>query len=160
MRYFEDCIVGHRRELGSYTFTRERIVAFAERYDPQPFHLDEEAGRRSLFGGLAASGWHTASVWMKMAVENGDREATEARARGESLPELGPSPGIRNLRWPRPVLADDTLTFFTEVASKRESASRPAWGLVFVLNTAVDQRGELALSFEGSAFHPRRTPGT
>ena len=62
MRYFDDVVIGTRRELGSYTFTAERIKAFAAKYDPQAFHLDEEAGRKSLFGGLAASGWHTASA--------------------------------------------------------------------------------------------------
>jgi acyl dehydratase len=156
VQYFEDTIIGARRELGSYTFTAERITTFARQFDPQAFHLDEEAGRKSLFGGLAASGWHTASVWMKTAIDFGQREFAERTARGEDVAIGGPSPGFKNLRWPKPVLAGDTVTYFTEVKSKRLSASRPAWGLVFVLNTGINQRGELVLSFDGSAFVPRR----
>ena len=136
MQYFDDVVIGTRRELGCYTFTAERIKAFAAKYDPQAFHLDEEAGRKSLFGGLAASGWHTASAWMRAAVDSGSR----AKADGDALAG-GPSPGFKNLRWPKPVLAGDTITFFTEVKSKRASATRPQWGLIFVLNTGENQIG-------------------
>ena len=153
MRYFDDVVIGTRRELGSYTFTAERIKAFAAKYDPQAFHLDEEAGRKSLFGGLAASGWHTASAWMRAAVDSGSRERA---ADGDDALAGGPSPGFKNLRWPKPVLAGDTITFFTEVKSKRASATRPEWGLIFVLNTGENQRGELVFSFDGSAFVARR----
>jgi acyl dehydratase len=152
MQYFDDVVIGTRRELGSYTFTAERIKAFAVKYDPQAFHLDEEAGRRSLFGGLAASGWHTASAWMRAAVDSGSR----MKADGDDALAGGPSPGFKNLRWPKPVLAGDTVTFFTEVMSKRASATRPQWGLIFVLNTGENQRGELVFSFDGSAFVARR----
>ena len=155
MRYFEDVVIGTRRELGSYTFTAERIKAFAAKYDPQAFHLDEEAGRKSLFGGLAASGWHTASAWMRAAVDSGSRERS-AKADGDDALAGGPSPGFKNLRWPKPVLAGDTITFFTEVKSKRASVTRPQWGLIFVLNTGENQRGELVFSFDGSAFVARR----
>jgi acyl dehydratase len=150
VQYFEDIVIGARQQLGAYQFTADNIKAFAARYDPQAFHLDEAAGRRSLFGGLAASGWHTASAWMKTAVEYGQRAA------GDDITVGGASPGFKNLKWPHPVLVGDTVTYFTEVVSKRESASRPDWGLVFVLNTGVNQRGELVLSFDGSAFVPRR----
>jgi len=153
MRYFEDVAIGTRRELGSYTFTAERIKAFAAKYDPQAFHLDEEAGRKSLFGGLAASGWHTASAWMRAAVDSGSRARS---ADADDALAGGPSPGFKNLRWPKPVLAGDTITFFTEVKSKRASVTRPQWGLIFVLNTGENQRGELVFSFDGSAFVPRR----
>jgi acyl dehydratase len=147
---FEDIVIGARQQLGAYTFTADNIKAFARKYDPQAFHLDEEAGRRSLFGALAASGWHTTSAWMKTAVEYGQRDA------GSAITVGGASPGFKNLKWPKPVLAGDTVTYFTEVVSKRESVTRPAWGLVFVLNTGLNQRGELVLSFDGSAFVPRR----
>jgi acyl dehydratase len=86
MRYLEDIQIGMRRELGSFTFTAEAIKAFAEQFDPQPFHLDEEVGRKSLFGGLAASGWHVASVCMKLLVADGQRAKAEAEARGEAPP--------------------------------------------------------------------------
>ena len=159
MQYFEDTVIGARRELGSYTFTAERIKAFAGKFDPQPFHLDEEAGRKSLFGGLAASGWHTAAAWMRTAIDYREREIAAAQARGADIAIGGPSPGFRNLKWPKPVLAGDTITYFTEVKAKRLSVSRPEWGLIFVLNTGVNQTGALVFSFDGSAFVPRRPTG-
>jgi acyl dehydratase len=173
MRYFEDIVIGTRRELGTYTFTAERIKAFASKYDPQPFHLDEEAGRKSLFGGLAASGWHTAAAWMRTAIDSGSRRSGAAKADAAKADAAkadaakpdddamvgGPSPGFKNLKWPKPVLAGDTITFFTEVKSKRASVTRPQWGLIFVLNTGENQRGELVFSFDGSAFVARRPAG-
>src|SRR5262245_37962944 len=142
MRFFEDVAVGQRRELGSFTFTAEAIKAFAAQFDPQRFHLDEEEGRRSLFGGLAASGWHVGSVCMKLLVADTQRRAKEALARGEEVATLGPSPGFRELRWIRPVLAGDTISFASEVASLRTSASRPAWGILEARNSGTNQRGE------------------
>jgi acyl dehydratase len=156
MSYFEDIVIGARHQLGSYTFTAERIKAFAGKYDPQPFHLNEEAGRNSLFGGLAASGWHTAAVCMRVGVDSRRRAAVAAQARGDDVVSGGPSPGFKNLKWPKPVLAGDTVTFFSEVTSKRATVTRPQWGLVFVLNTGENQRGELVFSFEASAFVARR----
>jgi acyl dehydratase len=156
VQYFEDIVIGARREIGSYTFTAERIKAFARKYDPQAFHLDEEAGRQSLLGGLAASGWHTAAACMRVGVDSRARESAAAKARGDDPPVGGPSPGFKNLRWPKPVLAGDTVTFFSEVTSKRPSVSRPQWGLVFFRNTGVNQRGELVFAFDGSGFVARR----
>src|SRR3981189_2936069 len=102
MRFFEDIEVGQRRELGSFTFTAELIKKFAVQFDPQRFHLDEEEGRNSLFGGLAASGWHVGSVCMKLLVADGQRQAQEAAAHGEPVAVWGPSPGFRELRWGKP----------------------------------------------------------
>jgi acyl dehydratase len=156
MHFFEDIEIGQRRELGSFTFTAEDIKRFARQFDPQRFHLSEEEGRNSLFGGLAASGWHVASVCMKMIVANGQREAREAAARGETVAIWGPSPGFRELRWLKPVLAGDTLSFASVVETKRASDSRPQWGIVQIRNSGINQRGELAYSFLGAAFVPRR----
>src|SRR5271170_3521382 len=103
MHFFEDVKVGQRRELGAFTFTAEAIKSFAAQFDPQAFHLDEEAGRKSLFGGLAASGWHVGSVCMKLLVADGQRQASEMVARGEKVEVWGPSPGFRELRWIRSV---------------------------------------------------------
>ena len=147
--YFEDIEVGARRELGSYTFTADEIKRFAAQFDPQPFHLDEEAAKRSHFGGLAASGWHTASVFMKLQ----SRMINEV---GADVRMSGPSPGYRNLRWLKPVLAGDTITYSTEVVRKRELATRPEWGIVFSHVTAVNQRGELVFEFEGSVMFARK----
>ena len=158
MHFFEDFAVGQRRELGSFTFTAEAIKAFAAQFDPQRFHLDEEEGRKSLFGGLAASGWHVGSVCMRLLVLDGQRQAGEALARGEEVATLGPSPGFRELRWIRPVLAGDIISFASEVASHRTSESRPAWGIIEARNTGTNQRGELVFSILATAFVPRRNP--
>jgi acyl dehydratase len=156
MHFFEELEIGRRRELGSFTFTAENIKKFAAQFDPQRFHLDEEEGRKSLFGGLAASGWHVGSVCMKLLVANGQRQIQEAIARGEKIAVWGPSPGFRDLRWLKPVLAGDTITYATEVASKRTSEKRPEWGIVEARNTGTNQRGELAFSLLATAFVPRR----
>jgi len=156
MRFFEDIEVGQRRELGSFTFTADLIKKFASQYDPQRFHLDEEEGRKSLFGGLAASGWHVGSVCMKLLVADGQRQAREAAARGEAVAVWGPSPGFRDLRWLKPVLAGDTITFATEVESLRTSEKRPEWGILQARNTGINQRGELVFSLLATAFVPRR----
>jgi acyl dehydratase len=156
MNFFEDLEIGARREIGSFTFTTEAIKKFAAEFDPQRFHLDEEEGRKSLFGGLAASGWHVGSVCMKLLVANGQRQMQEAVARGEEIAVWGPSPGFRDLRWLKPVLAGDTITYATEVASKRTSEKRPEWGIVEARNTGTNQRGELAFSLLATAFVPRR----
>jgi acyl dehydratase len=158
MHFFEEIEIGRRRELGSFTFTAEAIKQFAAQFDPQRFHLDEEEGRKSLFGGLAASGWHVGSVCMKLLVANGQRQIQEAIARGEKVAVWGPSPGFRDLRWLKPVLAGDTITYATEVASKRASEKRPEWGIVEARNTGTNQRGELAFSLLATAFVPRRSP--
>jgi acyl dehydratase len=156
MRFFEDIEIGQRREVGSFTFTADLIKKFAGQFDPQRFHLDEEEGRKSLFGGLAASGWHVGSVCMKLLVADGQRQAKEASARGEEIAVWGPSPGFRELRWIKPVLAGDTISFASEVESLRSSDSRPEWGILQARNTGTNQRGELVFSFLASAFVPRR----
>ena len=105
MSYFEDVAIGSRREFGSFTFTADEIKRFARKYDPQRFHMSEEEGRKSLFGGLAASGWHVASVYMKLFIADVQRTDSDAAARGEEVAVGGPSPGFRELRWIKPVLA-------------------------------------------------------
>jgi acyl dehydratase len=159
MWFFEDINIGRRREVGSFTFTADEIKRFAAKYDPQRFHLSEEEGRNSLFGGLAASGWHVACVCMKLIVTSSQQRAREAAARGETVAAGGPSPGFRELRWIKPVMAGDTVSFTSEVESKRTSEKRPEWGIVQIRNTGTNQRGEVVFSFLGTAFVPRRRPG-
>lgn len=156
MRFFEDMEVGQRRDVGSFTFTADGIKKFAAQFDPQRFHLDEDEGRKSLFGGLAASGWHVGSVCMKLLVADGQRQAREAAERGEKIAIWGPSPGFRELRWIRPVLAGDTVSFTSEVESLRTSEKRPEWGIVQARHTGANQRGELVYSLLATAFVPRR----
>jgi acyl dehydratase len=157
MRFFEEMAVGERREVGSFTFTADAIKRFAAQFDPQSFHLDEEAGRNSLFGGLAASGWHVGSVCMKLLVADTQRQSAEAVARGEEVAIWGPSPGFRDLRWIKPVLAGDTISFASEIVGLRPSGTRPEWGIVEGRHTGTNQRGELVYSILATAFVPRRT---
>src|SRR4030081_1830262 len=156
MGFFEDIEIGQRRELGSFTFTADGIKKFAAQFDPQRFHLDEEEGRKSLFGGLGASGWYVGSVLMTLLVADGQRQAREAAARGEKVAIWGPSPGFRELRWVRPVLAGDTISFASEVESMRSSSSRPEWGVLEGRNTGPNQGGELLFSILPYYFVPRR----
>ena len=159
MKFWDDIAVGERTKLGQHTFTTDGIKSFARRFDPQPFHLDEAAASRSHFGALCASGWHTASVWMRLMVEDTNREDQAMRARGESVAALGPSPGFRELKWLKPVYVDDTITYFTEVLDKRPSNSRPQWGLMSIFNSGVNQKGDMVISFISTAFVERRQAG-
>ncbi|MFV0280554.1 MAG: MaoC family dehydratase [Rhodoblastus sp.] len=149
--YLEDLQVGAYNELGSETFTRENIVAFASQFDPQSFHLDEELAKTTHFGGLAASGWQTACLWMRSAMARRAAVQAQARAEGIETPEGGPSPGFLNLRWPKPVMLGDTVTYTTQIIDKR-ATSKPGWGLAFHHNTGVNQRGERVFEFRGSGF--------
>ena len=153
-RYFDELAIGDSYELGSLVFTPQEIVAFARSFDPQPFHMDEEAARKSSFGSLCASGWHTAAGWMAAMVSH--RRRQEAMLAPSAAPRLGPSPGFKNLRWLKPVYAGDRITYHSAVADKRPSFSRPDWGLFFHHNTGVNQKGETVLSFEGCVFLERK----
>jgi len=156
MKFFEDVVVGERFEVGRHTFTTDNIKAFARRFDPQLFHLDEAAAARSHFGALCASGWHTAAVWMRLMVEHQRSEDDARRVRGEPVAVLGPSPGFRELKWLKPVYVGDTITYSTEVIETRASSSRPDWGLMTIRNTGVNQKGEPVISFISVAFVERR----
>ena len=156
--YFEDIPVGVTRELGAYMFTRESIVAFAGEYDPQNFHLDEEAGAKSIYGAMTASGWQTTSVWLRLLVDERNREADMMRFRGERPARYGPSPGFENLRWIKPVFAGDTVRFTTRIEEKRDSKSRPQVGLAIFQNQGSNQQGELVFSLVSKMFVERREP--
>jgi acyl dehydratase len=150
--YLDEIAVGRVVELGSHHFTKEAIIAFARKYDPQPFHLDEEAGRSGPLGVLSASGWHTAAAWMKCYVATNQAAEADLRAAGREPAVNGPSPGFTNLRWIKPVAPGDTITYRCTVTGKRELNSRPGWGLLFSLNEGFNQRGELVFSFEGKVM--------
>ncbi len=98
-------------DIGNHTFEREEIIAFAEQFDPQRFHLDEEAAKDSLFGALCASGWHVVSIWMRLNVAHRKFELARLTGVSENAIVFGPSPGIRNLRWRHPVFPGDTIRF-------------------------------------------------
>jgi len=158
MKFFEEISVGDRIELGSYTFTAQDIKSFARRFDPQLFHVDEDAAARSHFGALCASGWHTAVIWMRLMVDYRRREAAARCARGEPAAKIGPSPGFRELKWLKPVYAGDIIRYATEVVALRPSQSRPGWGLINMRNTGANQNGADVISFVSTAFVERRTP--
>ncbi|MGI9384589.1 MAG: MaoC family dehydratase [Methyloligellaceae bacterium] len=154
--YFEDFVVGATIDLGSHAFTAEDIVSFARRFDPQLFHLDHEMAKETIFGGLCASGWHTAAVWMRLMVQYRKRTAAEIAAAGGTPPRLGPSPGFRELKWLKPVYAGDVIAFRSTPEDKIELKSRPEWGLLVTRNEGANQSGDLVLSFLGQVFVERR----
>ncbi len=156
MRFFEDIALGERRETGSHVFTAEEIKRFAGAFDPQPFHTDEAAAAKSHFGALCASGWHTVAVWMKLHVRAVQEEDRMLREAGQPVARLGPSPGFEALKWLKPVYAGDTISFETEVTSRRPSRSRPEWGVITLENTGRNQAGEEVVSFTGHVFVERR----
>ncbi|TXN23807.1 MaoC family dehydratase [Methylobacterium sp. WL9] len=143
--------IGAVRDLGRHRFEPDAIMAFAKAYDPQDFHTDPEAAEKTHFGGLCASGWHTAAIWMKRLHATWARDIA-LTARSGPVPQLGPSPGFKDMRWLRPVYAGDTLRYATKLVGARASSSRPGWGIASHHNTAVNQRGEPVFEFTGSVF--------
>ncbi|HPO20501.1 MAG TPA: MaoC family dehydratase [Rubrivivax sp.] len=143
--YWEDFAVGSTREFGAMPLTREAIVEFARQFDPQPFHLDETAGRESMFGALCASGWHTAALAMRMMC---DEYLLDAASLG--------SPGIDNLRWLKPVFPGDVLSMRLQILEARPMASRPGVGLVRTRWELRNQHGEPVLAMEGWGMFGRR----
>lgn len=146
--HFEDFAPGQIYDLGSLTVSRDDIVAFAAEFDPQPFHLDEEAGKASILGGLAASGWHTASLVMRLLASN---LLNKTAGRG--------SPGISDLKWKRPVLPGDTLTARAEVMETKALRSKPDLGIVTVEVTAKNQEGATVLTWLNPILFARREAG-
>ena len=146
MIYFEDLVVGAEREFGTYQVTREEVIEFASKYDPQPFHLSDEAAAKTHFGRIAASGWHTAAMTM----------AVIARAVvGERQAGLG-SPGIDELRWLKPVYPGDTLTVSGKILEKTPSRSKPEIGSFRTATTVTNQHGEPVMTFTSIVLMRRR----
>jgi len=144
--YLEDLQVGDRFESDAFSVTEHDIIAFARAFDPQPFHLDVEAAKQSVFGGLVASGWHTAAMTMKLFVTGGLRLA------GGSV-----GLGVDELRWPLPVRAGDTLRLQTEIMEIRPSRSKPDRGIIRIRNVTTNQKGEEVQTFFASVLVRRRT---
>lgn len=144
-RYLEDFVVGQTLGSGQLRIDAERAKAFAAEFDPQPFHLDEDAARKSVFGGLAASGWHTAAATMRLLVDS------ELRPAGGIV-----GAGIDELRWPLPVRPGDVLRVESEVLEVRPSRSRPNQGLIKVRTTTLNQNGEPVQVFVGNLVVPSR----
>jgi acyl dehydratase len=143
--YWEDFAVGQVREFGHYEVTREAVLSFAREFDPQPFHLDDAAAEASLFGRLAASGWHTCAMAMRMMC---DAYLLESAALG--------SPGLDKLSWLKPVYPGDVLHVRLEVLEARTLASRPSVGLVRSRTAVLNQDGDAVLTMEGVGMFRRR----
>ncbi|WP_420414143.1 MaoC family dehydratase [Roseibium sp.] len=155
-KFFEDIVIGDTTDLGNHTFTAEEIIRFAEKYDPQPFHLSEEGAAQTHFGRLCASGWHTAAVFMKLLVATNKRLVQEAVDEGRTVARIGPSPGFDKLKWLKPVFAGDTLSYQRVITGKTESRSRPEWGILHSDMMARNQHGDLVFSFKANVFVERR----
>jgi len=158
MQFYEDIEIGTRLELGSYQFQLDEIKIFAAKFDPQPFHLDEEAAAKGLYGRICASGWHTASIGMKLLVAARKKQREDMQSQGIPVAKTGPSPGFENLKWLKPVYPGDTMTAAMEVTGKRVLATRPEWGMVFNHYAAHNQNGDLVYCYDAKSLVERRVP--
>jgi len=149
MIYWDDVRVGETAEMGSYAVTREEVLEFARKYDPQPFHLSDEAAAQTHFGRIAASGWHTAAMTMAVIV----RHVTETRQAG-----LG-SPGVDALRWQRPVYPGDTISVSGTVIEITPSRSKPEIGSVRSDVVVINQDDRPVMTFTSIVLMRRRPAG-
>lgn len=145
--YWEDLSVGRTFELGQRQVSRDEVIEFASRYDPQPFHVDEEAAKNSLYGGLIASGWHTVAMTMRLICEGYLLHSAS----------LG-SPGMDQVRWLKPVRPGDTLSARMTVLESRASTSKPDRGTIKSRWEVFNQAGELVMTMEGYGMFRRRAP--
>ncbi|HEY0935783.1 MAG TPA: MaoC family dehydratase [Trebonia sp.] len=147
IRYFEDYVPGLTLDCGTFTLSETQIIAFARDYDPQPFHIDPAAAKDGPFGGLIASGWHTASMMMRHLV---DYYVSPESSIG--------SPGVDEIRWPRPVRPGDPLQVTVTVLEARRSASKPDRGIVKSLAELVNANGDLVMKLTANNFILLRDP--
>ena len=146
--FFEDFFDGQEIALGSVTVDRDEVLDFARRFDPQSFHVDEEAAARSIYGGIIASGWHTGAMMMRLLC---DGLFLRAASMG--------SPGLDQLRWIRPARPGDTLTLTGRVLSAKASRTKPDRGSVDISYKVHNQHGDLAMTFQAVTIFGRRFPG-
>ena len=146
-RWFEDYRVGEIAEFGEHLVTEAEIVEFATRYDPQPFHVDAEAAKASIYGGLIASGWMTGSIMMRLLVEHFI----------SPISGMG-SPGVDEVRWPKPVRAGDRLRVRITTIEAKRSQSKPDRGIIQVQQEMINQHGDTVMSLRGTSFLKCRTP--
>jgi acyl dehydratase len=144
--FFEDFQIGSERQFGGYTFTAESIKVFAREFDPQPFHLDEAAGKNSPYGGLIASGWHTASAVMRMINDE---------LLGEESGSIG-SPGVDEMRWTLPVRPGDIISVQTTVIDVVPSRSKPDRGVIRTAYSVRNQRDEEVMTMIGIGMFLKR----
>ncbi|WOC16925.1 MaoC family dehydratase [Pseudochrobactrum sp. MP213Fo] len=138
---YDDFIVGSSLPLGSKTVTAEEVIAFAAEFDPQPFHLDEAAGKASILGGLAASGWHTCAMLMRMMNDTYIRHSDSQGA-----------PGLEYVKWLKPVIVGDVISATTTILEKRISRSQPTLGIMRLSHTVTNQHDTVVCEMQGSVF--------
>jgi acyl dehydratase len=144
-RYLEDLKVGDRFKSQTYSVSEEQIIAFAHEFDPQPFHIDRDVAATTMFGGIFASGWHTAAITMRLFVQT------------LNFAEGAIGLGVDELRWPNAVKPNDSLQVETEILDARESRSKPNQGIIRIRNVTTNQRGEIVQTMLASALVGRRT---
>lgn len=148
MLYYEDLEVGVTSKFGHYDVTREEVIEFASKYDPQPFHLDDAAAAKTHFGRLSASGWHTCAMAMRMVVDR--FKETEQAGLG--------SPGVDEIRWIKPVYPGDTLRTESVLTDKRRSKSRPEMGLIWGTTTVLNQHDDVVMTYKSMGLVSTRHP--
>ena len=147
--YYEDIEIGASQSFGRYEVTREEVLDFASKYDPQAFHLNDEAAAKTHFGRISASGWHTCAMTMRMLVEN--MQANRQAGLG--------SPGVDELRWKKPVYPGDILRCETKTLEKRRSQSKPEMGIFRSSCTVFNQDDEVVLTMVSNGMIETRDPG-
>jgi len=152
MRLFELSPPGKKVITGTLVFTAEDIVRYARKYDPQPFHVDAEAAKNYVFGGLCASGWHTCAGWMKTYIAYWQKEVARLEGEGLVAPKLGPSAGFKKLQWLRPVYAGDSVTYSVELVETRPLMSRAGTFINMTVCDGVNQNGETVMRYEGTVL--------
>jgi len=150
MRMLDLYPAGTRLALGSAAFSAEDIIRFAEKFDPQPFHVDPEAAKNYVFGALCASGWHTCACWMRCFIDFWRNETKRLAAEGIVPPNLGPSPGFDELQWLKPVYVGDVVSYSLTSLDSRPLASRPGLILNTGLAEGLNQNGEPVLRFKSN----------
>lgn len=163
VQWLEDMELGHRIELGDWRMDEAEMIAFARKFDPQPFHIDPKAAAASHFGGIIASGWFTVACWMRAMMKQrmdqaGKHEPAADDTGSGPKPQGGPSPGFLDMRWPTPVRPGDIITFSATSAEKVMMKSRPDWGIIRSRNEGVNQNGDPVLQFIGQGMVKRRPP--
>jgi acyl dehydratase len=143
--YFDDFVVGQALEMGSVLVSEQEILAFARQFDPQPFHIDTDAAKQSIFGGIIASGWHTCSMMMRLVV---DGLLINSSSMG--------SPGLDEVLWLKPVRAGDTLSVSYTITEMKRSNSKPDRGVVYSVWQARNQHGDIVTSIKGKGMFGRR----
>lgn len=144
-RYFEDLKIGDRFKSQTYNVSEEQIIVFARDFDPQPFHIDRDVAATTMFGGIFASGWHTAAITMRLFVQT------------LNFAEGAIGLGVDELRWPNAVKPGDVLQVETEILDVRESRSKPTQGIIRIRNVTTNRRGEVVQTMLASALVRRRT---